>query len=109
MAGTTPPVVNTLQGEGGEGLSEQGGGLSGYQDLDWALDARGCPLDALLNQGGETFGIGPRGVGADLSQVLMIGHNTKQCIMMFCLHAIVGPVFGFLFDCKLKVSDFDEI
>ena len=97
MAGTTPPVVNTLQEKGERGLSEQGGGLSGYQDLDWALDARGCPLDALLNQGGETFGIGPRGVGADLSQVLMIGHNnTKHCTMMFCLHTIVGPVFGSL-------------
>ena len=59
--------------------------------------------------GWETFGIGPRGVGADLSQVLMIGHNTKHCTMMFYLHAIVVPVFGFLFDCKLKVTDFDEI
>ena len=75
LAGTTPPVVNTLQGEGGE----QGGGLSSYQDLDCALGAQW----ALPTQPGwETFGIGPRGVAAqpsDRSQVLvhMIGHNTR--------------------------------
>ena len=77
MAGTTPPVVNTLQGEGKVGgVARAGLGLSScYQDLD-------CPLGAVgALPGWETFGIGPRGEAAqcsDLSQVLeyMIGHQT---------------------------------
>ena len=74
LAGTTPPVVNTLQGEGGGRGGAVGAGwgsLSYYQDLDCALGAQGVPMAA--QQGWETFGIGPRGAEAqpsDLSQVL---------------------------------------
>lgn len=73
-----------------------GWGLSSYQDLDCAQDAHGCPLGA----GWETFGIGPRGVAPDLSQVLE--HDWAQ-------HKTMCLVFWLRFGYKLKVTYFDEI
>ena len=50
--------------------------------------------------GWETFGIGPRGVAPDLSQVLE--HDWAQ-------HKTMCLVFWPRFDCKLKVTVFYEI
>ena len=60
----------------------------------------GCPWVPSQGAGWETFGIGPRGVAPDLSQVLE--HDWAQ-------HKTMCLVLWPRFDCKLKVTVFYEI